>query len=91
MREFGLTRLALPDGLVCERPELSPLERAVASDEAKPAADDDDDGIDAEERHTKTVASQWHDYWGRMLASSGGPVPAFPGVDQAQRFLGARS
>lgn len=93
MREGGLTRLALSDGTVLERPPVSPLEAALGARKASGAssADDPEDGDEEkEEAHERDMRGEWDSYWGRMLASSGGGAPAFPGPEKAQRFLSGR-
>lgn len=97
MREGGLTRLALADGTVLERP-LSAVEAAAlvarqATSAAAPAADDLDE-LDAEEKRAeaeeKDAEADWNAYWRRMTASSGSGIPAFPGVAKATNFLSRR-
>lgn len=99
MREGGLTRLALADGTVLERPATSPLEAAAliarqATSAAASAGDDDLDEMDAEEKRAEAeerdAEQEWTAYWRRMLASSGTAIPAFPGIEKANNFLARR-
>lgn len=97
MREFGATRLALPNGLILERPPVSPLEAAavVAASQKKAAKTtaapgeepDDDEGEEAQE---KALKARWAEHWQRLTLSSGAPIPSFPGREKALRMLGAQ-
>ena len=92
LREEGWTRLSLRDGTVIERPPPSPLEQAAAAARSSSLSsdDDDDDEVATEERAERELEGRWRSYWERVTASSGAPVPSFPGPEQAMRFLGSR-
>lgn len=93
MVEGGLTRLTSPDGYVLERPEPTPLERAMRA--APPASKeddvDDDDILEKEEREERSLRERWNAHWERATLSSGAATPPFPGAETAIRFFGARS
>lgn len=90
MREFGVTRLALADGTVIERPPTSPLERALTTEKSPQArvADDPDDDQDDEDAAKRALERAWDEKWSRITAASGAAIPNFPGVEQARAFLG---
>lgn len=100
MREGRLTRIVLSDGTTLERSPFAddpaPATAAIvaaarAADTVPPAqvADgqveaDDDAG---EEEAEASLRKRWDGYWTRMTASSGAPIPDFPGVATASRML----
>lgn len=95
MREFGATKVVTADGLIVERPPLSPLELhlaaaapstgAAGSEPASREPEDDDVG---EEAKIAELKEAWREHWARFTASSGSHIPEFPGLERAEKFLG---
>lgn len=93
MREGKLTRLTLADGTTLERSPLADIpdgETFVSTAQAAVGEPDDDEKDDDGTRE-RMAERAWQRKWASITASSGAPIPPFPGMAEARRFLGGLS
>lgn len=91
-RETGATRARLRDGTEVE---LDSKFQPPQMQAPRMALDPLDNEVDTEERRQSRLDQQlraeWDETWSRYTASSGAPIPPYPGGDRARAWLSRRA